>query len=522
MTRTTSVFVLLITAAISCLVLVLGLDWLSKLLILGYLYAVTAYWTFKTETHQQQTQELRRLQDTYDQLDQQAKLILRTDLELHRIQEELDRKLTSLFALHELGQQLRVSLHPDEIYAKLNAQLISSFGFSRGLVAVRDPSNLLTWRALVGISEQTAAQIREHIRANEGLGKALEDPTPRKFDAHSANDPAIRKLLELLESPAVVIAGIKPHTGPAGCLILASKASGMTEWRGDEELTAILVTQLVVAIENSALYEELWRSRQELEHKIQDRTRELASANEQLIRLNKAKSDFVSAVSHELRTPLAAIKGYAALLLSGQFGALKQAQAERLAKIEKHTDLLTQLINNLLDIARIESGRVMMEPRAINIQEFFASVIDVLKPQLDAKHLRLALDVDGVTRFVADPTHLPRVFVNLLSNAVKYTPEGGTITVTVQQQGDTLVSTVKDQGCGIAPHDLPKLFQEFYRAANPVNEHVRGTGLGLALAKRIVEAHQGQIWVTSEVDKGTTFTFTLPAELPEPAAPQHA
>jgi len=280
----------------------------------------------------------------------------------------------------------------------------------------------------------------------------------------------------------------------------------------------ILVNQLSTSVENSALYEHAWSAQQELEQKVQDRTRELAEANTTLTRLNKAKNDFVSAVSHELRTPLAAIKGYAALLNSGQFGALAPPQAERLAKIEKHSDLLTQLINNLLDIARIESGRVTMDRRSIDVRELFTSLTDVIKPQIDAKRIHLTLSHDGVSHVTGDPVQLPRVFINLLSNAIKYTPEGGQIRVSLRRQDQAIHATVQDTGCGIDAKELPKLFQEFYRAAHPINEQVRGTGLGLVLVKRIIEAHAGMIWVDSELGKGTTFSFTLPLEVSgEPA-----
>jgi signal transduction histidine kinase len=501
----------LAAGTLTSIVLTLQLDAVTAMLAMTALIGSLLFLTLKAMLQQRQAEELNRLRAAHEQLDQQTKLILRTDLELHRTQEELDRKLASLVALHELSQQLRVSLHPDEIYGKLNAQLITSFGFSKGLVGICESGEQLTWQALIGVSESVADQVRQQLMASGLLREILSNPSPRKLDPQSATVPSAGALLELLASRWVVVAGIQPHAGPVGCLLVAREGVGMSAWRGDEELVEILVTQLAIAIENSALYEEIGRARQDLERKVQERTQELASANAQLIRLNKAKSEFVSAVSHELRTPLAAIKGYASLLRSGQFGSVATAQAERLAKIEKHADLLSQLINNLLDIARIESGRVTMEPRPLQTDELITTVLEVLKPQLDAKHIRLATHMDGVKQLVGDPTHLPRVFVNLLSNAVKYTPQDGSITLTLKREGPQIIASVEDSGCGIAPEELPKLFQEFYRAPNAINEQVRGTGLGLVLVKRIIEAHHGKIWVDSEHGKGSTFTFTLPA-----------
>jgi len=206
----------------------------------------------------------------------------------------------------------------------------------------------------------------------------------------------------------------------------------------------------------------------------------------------------------------ASSKGYAALLRSGQFGAISEPQAERITKIEKHADLLTQLINNLLDIARIESGRVVMERSSIPVEEFFASVHDMVQPQLEAKHLHYTIEFDSVRELFGDQQHLQRVFVNLLSNAIKYTPERGSIKVGLKQEKTLNHISVSDTGCGISPNDIAKLFQEFYRADDQINKQIRGTGLGLALAKRIVEAHGGNISVISIPQKGSTFTVSLP------------
>jgi adenylate cyclase len=200
---------------------------------------------------------------------------------------------------------------------------------------------------------------------------------------------------------------------------------------------------------------------------------------------------------------------------------LEGAQSERLSKIEKHTDLLTQLINNLLDIARIESGRVVMSQRPLEAKELVNTATEVIKPQLDSKKIQLNINLGPVKQLYGDPSHLSRVFINLLSNAIKYTPEGGLISVTMQLDGVRALVKVQDTGCGLAPDELPKLFQEFYRSSNPINEKVRGTGLGLVLVKKIIEAHQGNIWVNSEVGKGTTFSFTIPVYNPSVPSEQN-
>jgi len=481
---------------------------LSIMAILGSVF----YLASQMEHYRTQLNDLNRLRAAYDQLDQQAKLIIRTDVELHRIQEELDRRLASLMSLHQLGQQLQVSLHPDEVFSKLDPAIVTNFGFSRALLGTCTSLGTIEWRSLIGMTPIQAETLKQHLIESKLLKQILTNPAPAALQTAALTDPAQQKLLALFDVPFAVVAGIIPHTGPAGCLLFGRPGAGTANAKIEEELVAILVNQLATAVENSALYEEAWMAQQALEQKVQQRTHELAQANSELMSLNKAKSDFVSAVSHELRTPLAAIKGYAALLRTGQFGPLAAPQLERITKVEKHADLLTQLINNLLDIARIESGRVVMERRAIPLDEFLSTVQDMVRPQLEAKQIHYTTDADGVKALVGDPQHLQRVLVNLLSNAIKYTPEHGSVQVGIRREGPSVLLSVRDTGCGIASEELPKLFQEFYRSSDPINQQVRGTGLGLALVKRIVEAHQGHIAVHSEKNKGSTFTVTLPAE----------
>ena len=503
---------------LAVLLLVLNLHWAVDILMsfgaigsLLYLTQRVLSLRQQVERSRQELAEMARLRDAYDQLDRQAKLIIRTDLELHRAQEELDQRLTSLVSLHQLGRSLQVTLRPDEVFGRLDANVVTNCGFSTGLLGMCLSLTTVEWRSLIGVDQKVADRLTAHLVESGLLKQLLTDPRPRFLRAASA-DPTARALLNLLGVPAAVVAGVMPRVGPAGCLLLGQIGGAVANPKADEELVAILTNQLAIAVENSALYEETWKTQRQLERKVQERTHELAEANAGLMRLNSAKSDFVSAVSHELRTPLSAIKGYAALLGSGQFGPLAAPQSERIAKIEKHADLLAQLINNLLDIARIESGHVTMQPQQIPTEELLTGVHEILHPQMEAKRIRYATDVDGVTTLFGDPQHLQRVFVNLLSNAVKYTPEGGTIRVGLARDGGSILATVSDTGCGIAPTDVSKLFQEFYRSNDPVNQRIRGTGLGLALVKRIVEAHRGRIWVTSEKGKGSTFTVSLPAE----------
>ena len=223
------------------------------------------------------------------------------------------------------------------------------------------------------------------------------------------------------------------------------------------------------------------------------------------------KSDFVSAVSHELRTPLTSIKGYASILTAGKLGEVSPAQKERLEKINKHSNNLARLINNLLDIARIESGRVQMDIREISIKEMMDSIVDICMPQIKEKNISLKIKINTTTEKIkADAAQLERLLLNLLSNAIKFTPGKGKITVVVEEKASAVEFNVEDNGIGIPKEDIEKVFEEFFRSDNAQDQKIKGTGLGLSLVKKIVEAHKGNLWVNSELGKGTRFSFTIP------------
>ncbi len=229
------------------------------------------------------------------------------------------------------------------------------------------------------------------------------------------------------------------------------------------------------------------------------------------VEADRAKSEFVSTVSHELRTPMTAIKGYTDLLYAGAVGPINAEQKRFLQIIKSNTDRLTALINDLLDISRVETGRVRFEPRPVQIGEVIADVVNALAGQAEAKHQTLTYEVmGGLPEIMGDRDRLNQVLTNLVSNAIRYTPEGGTIEVRAYLVEGAVRVDVRDTGIGIAPEDLGRIFERFYRADHPLVQETSGTGLGLPIVKMFVEMHGGRVWVESELGKGSTFTFILP------------
>jgi PAS domain S-box-containing protein len=229
------------------------------------------------------------------------------------------------------------------------------------------------------------------------------------------------------------------------------------------------------------------------------------------VEADRAKGEFVSTVSHELRTPMTAIKGYTDLLYSGMVGEINDNQKRFLGIIRNNADRLTALISDLLDIDRVETGRVRFEPEPLQIGDIVKNVIDALAPSAETKQHVLAFRIEaGLPEIMGDRDRLNQVFTNLVGNAINYTPDGGKISVDVYSVGGAVRADVRDNGIGIRSEDLGKIFERFYRADHPLVQESRGTGLGLPIVKMFVEMHGGRVWAESEVGKGSSFTVLLP------------
>jgi PAS domain S-box-containing protein len=241
------------------------------------------------------------------------------------------------------------------------------------------------------------------------------------------------------------------------------------------------------------------------------------------VEADRAKSEFVSTVSHELRTPLTSIKGYSDLIFAGAVGTINDHQRHFIEIIRNNADRLTALINDLLDISRIESGRIKLDVEPQQLAEIVQEVADSMKDPIAEKGLELKLEVHAdLPQVMGDRTRMVQIVTNLLSNAVKYTDQGW-IRISLLGIDGALRLDVADSGIGISTEDQSRIFERFYRADTPVMEGRGGTGLGLAITKELVELHGGRMWVTSEVGVGSTFTVVLPAaakemfpEKPEP------
>lgn len=241
---------------------------------------------------------------------------------------------------------------------------------------------------------------------------------------------------------------------------------------------------------------------------------ELRAANDQLQELDRLKSAFVSIVSHELRTPMTSIKGYVENILDGLAGGLTDKQSYYLTRVKSNAERLTRMVNDLLDLSRIENPdkrHEYLRPMPMSIRDLVAEVVESFQPMACQRSITVKADTPAWLPFIrGDRDKLHRVLTNLVGNALKFTSAGGEVLIrTMPLTDDSVQICVSDTGCGIPPHERDKVFDKFFRgAASP--EEARGAGLGLAIAKSLVELHGGRIWLESTLGRGSHFFFSFP------------
>jgi signal transduction histidine kinase len=240
---------------------------------------------------------------------------------------------------------------------------------------------------------------------------------------------------------------------------------------------------------------------------------ELGRLYRQLETANQHKSEFLANMSHELRTPLNAVIGFSEVLLERLFGDLNAKQDEYLKDILTSGRHLLSLINDVLDLSKVEAGRMELELSTFDVASALANAMTLVRERAQRHGVTLGLDVvPEVGALVADERKFKQIVLNLLSNAVKFTPDGGRIDVNARREEDNVMIAVHDTGIGIAPEDQAAVFEEFRQVGRDYTSKQEGTGLGLTLTKKFVELHGGRIWVESEPGKGSTFTFTIPVK----------
>ncbi len=437
-------------------------------------------------------------------------------------------------ALETLANQLSIALENARHYAQAQRRLLEQsivHQIGQDLTAILDYQALMqavvqhmnralsTSGCLVGLCQldDDAVRVAADYRAphHPNAGEPLMRGDLLALDTHHAitqairtrapvtvyrGDPAARRLLEQLGDHSQLILPMVTGERVLGVVDWTDVQPGRRFTTNDIQLAQTLVAQATIAIDNALLFREL-----------ENRARELAKAN-------RLKNQFLATISHELRTPMNSIIGFSDMLLSGLYGDLNDRQASRLETIQRNGYHLLALIDDLLDLSKIDAGRMALYFEYTDLHTVCEAVAQGMDAQARERGLTMTLDIpDGLPPVWADPQRLDQIITNLLSNAIKFTHEGH-ITITSRRTNENdrayVETTVADTGIGLSQDDRAIIFDEFRQADGSSTRSYGGTGLGLAITRRLVQMMHGAIWVESEAGVGSRFTFILPVQPP--------
>jgi signal transduction histidine kinase len=418
--------------------------------------------------------------------------------ELDERTNELTRSVGELKALGEVSQAVSSTLDLETVLTRIVSHAVQLSGTDGGAIYEYDePSEQFLLRATDHMEEELIHALRANPpRLGDGVvGRAAASHEPvvvPNILEERAYAPRMRQMLERFGFRASLAVPLLREDRIIGGLVVRRKSTG--EFRPEViELLKTFATQSVLAIQNARLFRE-----------IEEKSQQIEAAN-------RHKSEFLANMSHELRTPLNAIIGFSEVLGERLFGELNEKQAEYTEDILTSGRHLLSLINEILDLSKVEAGRMELEVAAFDLPLAIDNARTFVRERATKHGITLDVAIDErLGEFAGDERKIKQILLNLLSNAVKFTPEGGRIGINARQTNGAVEISVSDTGIGIAPEDQPKIFEEFRQVGSDYSHKVEGTGLGLTLAKKFIELHGGKIWVDSEVGKGSTFTFTLP------------
>jgi signal transduction histidine kinase len=410
---------------------------------------------------------------------------------------ELARKVDQLETLGAVIEAVNSSLDLDQVLAMIVMHAVHLSGTDGGsIMEFDDQRQEFAVRAAYGTSDELLDELRRtpievsstFVGRAAMAGRPLQEPALRSVARDAHQDRLYRAgWMSMLAVPLLRESKI------VGVLVVLRKSAGDYSEETANVLQS-LADQSALAILNARVFRELERKGRELE---------IASGH---------KSEFLASMSHELRTPLNAISGFAQVLRKQVFGEINAKQHEYLGDILSSADHLLALINDVLDLSKVEAGQIELRVAPFSLREALERGVVMVRERASKEGVQVGLaatpDVGTVS---GDERRIRQVIFNLLSNAVKFTPAGGAVDVSAVRVDGEVQIAVADTGPGIAPEDQERIFEEFQQTEAGLAQH-EGTGLGLALSKRLVELHGGRIWVDSEPGSGSTFVFTLPVE----------
>jgi signal transduction histidine kinase len=407
---------------------------------------------------------------------------------------ELSRSVEELRALSEVGQAINSTLDVETVLTTIVAKAVQLSDTEAGTIYTFDQSHQeFRLRATHGMDEAMIAAIRDRgIRVGEtAIGKAAAQRAPIQIADTLEDASLVLDIIRQAGFRALLAVPLLRSDQIIGGLVVRRKEPGDFP-EHTVKLLQTFADQSVLTIQNARLFRE-----------IEDKSRQLEEASQH-------KSQFLANMSHELRTPLNAILGYTELMADGAYGEPSEKMLGILKRLEANGRHLLGLINDVLDLSKIEAGQLELELSDYSVQDIAQTVRSTLEPLAADKKLAFKVDMaPGLPSGRGDGRRLTQVLINLVGNAIKFT-DAGEVAIKAEANNGAFHVSVRDTGPGISAPDQAKLFQEFQQADNAITRKKGGTGLGLAISKRIVEMHGGRIWVESQPGQGSTFAFTLP------------
>src|SRR2546425_173398 len=415
-----------------------------------------------------------------------------------RLFEETEKRARRLELLNQSIDQMNQKLFEPELLDIVATALTGNLGFAAAQVWLLEPSDGALWRRASHHITKHAPPVPGRVeRGMSEIGQVAELRVPIV-----TNDPANHRQVGL--SPWMSEEGIQAFAGFP--MVVGEQLLGVLATyhrrpldRNTIELLTLFAQHAATAIQEAHLF-----------HLATEQSARLGAVNSELERANQHKSEFLANMSHELRTPLNSILGFSQLLLEGDGGALTQDQRQDVDIIAQNGQHLLVLINDLLDISKLEAGKAQLHRGEVDVEPLISECVESVRSLAKTKKLEMTASVSPeVGRVFADGAKLKQVLLNLLGNAIKFT-ESGSVRVTAERQGAELRVSVQDTGIGVPTEDTERIFESFQQGQSGISGKYQGTGLGLAISRRLVEMHGGRISVKSAPGQGSTFTFTIP------------
>jgi signal transduction histidine kinase len=426
-----------------------------------------------------------KLQDSYSDLERKIEARTR----------ELAQSVRELRALGEVSQTVNSTLDLENVLTTIVAKAVELSGTDAGAIYVFDDQQReFHLRATYGMDQRLIAALTERSMSFDDplLVRALKEREPVQVP-DIRDEPSVNEVVRRAGYRALLIAPLMRPDHIVGFLVVRRKEPGQFP-RETVELLTTFAAQSVLAIQNARLFSE-----------IDEKSRQLEIES-------RHKSQFLANMSHELRTPLNAILGYTELILDQIYGEAPTKMRQVLERVQANGRHLLSLINDVLDLAKIEAGQLTLSLGDYSLKEVVHGVVDAVEPLAAGKGLALKADVPAQLPIAhGDERRVAQVLLNLVGNAIKFTDKGE-VAVMASAANGSLTVAVCDSGPGISPADQARIFDEFQQADSSTTRAKGGTGLGLAIAKRIIEMHGGRIWVESDLGKGSRFFFTLPVK----------